>query len=655
MNKFLLLGAASILSVGVNAQQAQRTPASSNPFQAPMKSGLVAETHNRTVSGTPLPAAKATAVTFWTEDFSSGTATSLPTGWTAAGNSSFTSTWKWSNAANTNPYFPRALNSTTASNGWMLFDTYLIGQTNPTALPIEGSLTSPSINCTGHSSVVLSFQQLYRRLNGDSFFVYVSSDNFATSTRFPLVANNSLPGNVVSSNPNTAILNISSAAANQANVKLRFFYSNNVDDGGAYTWQIDDVTLSEADPIDASLHNSSIVMRGTNKYTIASSYPRALVDSAWGITFSDNNGGTAVTPTYSYTVTRGGSVVFTNTMQEALPISAIDSLIDFSEPQQGFLPNVTGTYEAAFDMTIAGDATANDNKDTATLVISDSTLAVYDPKGATNSLYLHRPTSSTSGEASFFQGMQFEIAKAASGTVTSISTVFPSSSQPGGNVSVQLYKRGAQGYVLKGSTEVLPLTSSMISPASGGYVFAPFPMDVSGGPVVLDSGSYVAVVQIESVPANNTVTLLTTTSLNSKAIDFALYPGASDSSRNDGAFDFSPSSFRVGTTSPAVLRVNFAAPVGVKNTASNFNLGTARPNPAQSEFTVPVTLKAASNVVVTLTNPMGQVVATQNLGKVAAGQTTNAVFNTTALSNGVYFYTVEAGGERITNRVVVSH
>ncbi len=95
--------------------------------------------------------------------------------------------------------------------------------------------------------------------------------------------------------------------------------------------------------------------------------------------------------------------------------------------------------------------------------------------------------------------------------------------------------------------------------------------------------------------------------------------------------------------------------VNVSNTAANFELGTARPNPAQAEFSVPVTLKAAGAVSVTLTNPMGQVVATQNLGKVAAGQTATAVFNTSALSNGIYFYTVEVGGERTTSRVVVAH
>lgn len=659
MNKILLLGAAGILSFGANAQSLQRTVSPSNPLdaQASKLAPAFAETLHRTVNGTtPIGSYKTAAAPFWTENFSSGTATSLPAGWTAAGNSSFSSTWKWANAANTNPYFPTALNSTTASNGWMLFDSYLIGQTNPTALPIEGALTSPAINCTGHSSVVLSFQQLYRRLNGDSFFVYVSSDNFVTSTRFPLIANNSLPGNVVSSNPNTATLNISSAAANRANVKLRFFYSNNVDDGGAYTWQIDDIALAEADPVDVNIHNSSLVMRGRNRYTIASSYPRILVDTTWGITFADNYGATAVTPDYSYNVTRGGAAVYNYTRQIALPIASVDSLIDFSEPYPGFLPNVSGTYQAIFKATVAGDATPGNNVDTAAMVISDSTLAVFNPRASLSGSYVHRPSSHPAGEATFFQGMQFEIANDKSDTVTSASASFSSNSQPGGKVSIQIYKRIGSGYSIVGSTVALPLTSSMISPPTGSVTFATFPIDNSNGPVVLDSGSYVAVVQTEGVPANNSVILWTTPSLNPNAVPFVGYPGAQANSNNDGAFDFSPNSLAVGVARAAVMRINFGVvPSSVQNTASNFEMGAARPNPAQSEFFVPVTLKTAAEVSVTLTNPMGQVVATQNLGKVAAGQTTNAVFNTSALANGVYFYTVEAGGARTTNRVVVAH
>ncbi len=98
------------------------------------------------------------------------------------------------------------------------------------------------------------------------------------------------------------------------------------------------------------------------------------------------------------------------------------------------------------------------------------------------------------------------------------------------------------------------------------------------------------------------------------------------------------------------------SPVSVKNTEAAVEEVVARPNPANNELFVPVTLKStAADVAVTLTNPMGQLVAKQNLGKVAAGQTATATFNTAALSSGVYFYTVEAAGTRTTNRVVVAH
>jgi hypothetical protein len=81
----------------------------------------------------------------------------------------------------------------------------------------------------------------------------------------------------------------------------------------------------------------------------------------------------------------------------------------------------------------------------------------------------------------------------------------------------------------------------------------------------------------------------------------------------------------------------------------------AFPNPSSTQLFVPVTLSKAADLSVTLSTPMGQVVARQDFGTVAAGQEMKATFNTAALANGVYFYTVEVAGERLTNRVVVSH
>lgn len=76
------------------------------------------------------------------------------------------------------------------------------------------------------------------------------------------------------------------------------------------------------------------------------------------------------------------------------------------------------------------------------------------------------------------------------------------------------------------------------------------------------------------------------------------------------------------------------------------------PNPANDQFALSYRLTQASNVTVTLSNTLGQVVATQNAGSTVSGK---VVMNTSGLAEGVYFYTLIANGERSTGRVVVAH
>jgi hypothetical protein len=85
----------------------------------------------------------------------------------------------------------------------------------------------------------------------------------------------------------------------------------------------------------------------------------------------------------------------------------------------------------------------------------------------------------------------------------------------------------------------------------------------------------------------------------------------------------------------------------------NKNLLNAKayPNPANNELNIPVTLMNAADVHVSLTNAMGQVVASQTVKNITSGK---AVFNTASLCSGIYFYTVEAGGERKTGRVTIA-
>lgn len=73
------------------------------------------------------------------------------------------------------------------------------------------------------------------------------------------------------------------------------------------------------------------------------------------------------------------------------------------------------------------------------------------------------------------------------------------------------------------------------------------------------------------------------------------------------------------------------------------------PNPADKNLVLNYNGAFKSDAVATLTNVLGQVVATQQMvdGK--------AVFNTMDLASGHYIYTVTAKGDRATGRVVIAH
>ncbi|MCW3123683.1 MAG: hypothetical protein JWQ38_3175 [Flavipsychrobacter sp.] len=82
------------------------------------------------------------------------------------------------------------------------------------------------------------------------------------------------------------------------------------------------------------------------------------------------------------------------------------------------------------------------------------------------------------------------------------------------------------------------------------------------------------------------------------------------------------------------------------------NIVNVYPDPANNEVNITFSLATAADVKVTLTNLLGQVVATKAVDNTAEGI---ATFNTASLSPGVYVYTLRANGETATGRVVVAH
>ncbi len=103
------------------------------------------------------------------------------------------------------------------------------------------------------------------------------------------------------------------------------------------------------------------------------------------------------------------------------------------------------------------------------------------------------------------------------------------------------------------------------------------------------------------------------------------------------------------TTSSQSLIV--LAPTGINELSNQFFTGKLYPNPAKSgaELVLPIDLNSTSNIAsVKVFNTLGQTVAESTQTVV-----NKVVFNTAGFKSGVYFYSVEIGGQKTTGKFTV--
>jgi hypothetical protein len=679
MKKLFSLSVAGLMAIAANAQRVQQTMPDVVHLPAAVNN-IPRTTPTFTVK--PHSNAKGTAMTAFVADtFKSTSIGTGPNDWIAGGNTG-TDSWVWKNTASTNL---SALNSTTKAGGWLAYDAWNIAKLHANTQPQIGYVTSPSYSTLGHTYVGVVFQQYTQRL-ADSFFVDVSTNNFASFTRYNVNPNNGLGGNLTTDNPSQAVINITAAAANQPSVKIRFYYkgvysgTGTNGSGGTYGWSVDDFYLVELDPVDLGLINSAVVMtlgQGTG-VTPVGTMPKLFVDSLFPLTAVNNIGGTAQNNvTVNAAITLSGSPVYTKNLTFAsMPINAYDSLADFSS-LPGYVPTASGVYSANFSMTQAGDGNTANNTDAVPFNVSDSSLAVFtgyieatkklDPNYFAGGYYLHSAGSSTNPPGyAFYTGSIFEIpAGSKKDTITSVSLCVYPGTTVGSKLQVELYQLVGtspnQTYNPKGKSAVYTITTADVS-TSGNYKFISIPLSIgtSKSWTIADAGTWAVVVR-PVAPTPSQFMVLASAPPAAPASLVGRY-GVNDTSA-DVTYTFGQDLTATGNFSThenmAALVVNFGnskalLPNSVKEIAA-VSIGTAFPNPANNTLNIPVSGIRNAEVNVSMSNLLGQVLKTQVLGTVSAGQTKTAIFSTSDLANGIYLYTVESNGERVTNRVVVTH
>lgn len=200
--------------------------------KGPGKNHIIAPVASKVIS--PI----STQAAFWTDDFSNAAT------WVTSNQAGNSDDWVIGTGVPSGSFAIPGITSTTAANGFALFDSDLLCSGDQ----IADVTTANSIDCSAETTVNLSFEQMYRRFD-DSTIVYVSTDN-VNWTGFGINGNYG-NNDMSATNPEVVTVDISSVAAGQSTVWIRFeFYSpaSFVGPAGApgcaYAWMIDDVTLT---------------------------------------------------------------------------------------------------------------------------------------------------------------------------------------------------------------------------------------------------------------------------------------------------------------------------------------------------------------------------------------------------------------------------
>lgn len=554
------------------------------------------------------------AAAFWTDDFSN------PANWTrtpVAG----TDNWVIGTAGPAGAFAISAITSATASNGFALFDSDLLCSGNQ----IANLTTANSINCSGRSAVRLTFSQYYRRYY-DSTYVFVSNNN-TTWTRFEVNAgltNNAYGGGSAAVNPDIKTLDISSVAANQATVWIRFqFYSPssiNALAGCAYAWMIDDVSLEEPQADDVSLAVAGYASRYTSMPILQTSplTPNARV----------YNNGSAPASNVSVSVEifdASFNSVFQATTNTVASLNAGDTTASLTTANT-YLPVDTGIYYILYiaQMTNPDGNSSNDSA-LAFVYVDDS---VYGRDQTFFDVDAYEGGFGFNG-ATGILGQKYTVRTPSQFTSA---TFFIDNNNIGSTFSVDVYDVvGGLPTNLIGTTNAYTITAN---DTGGAFITLPF-----ASPVSVTAGDYF--VGVSQLDTNNISLGAASDIWTANSIYFSINGGAFTPVENNA----------VPLLITWLLRVNnpSSTAVGINSVDAAANV-LVFPNPSRGTINIMNNGVFSKDVTVTVTNNLGQVVLNR-----AFSTFNNERIDLGTQADGIYTVKITDANTTVSKNVVVSN
>ena len=323
---------------------------------------------------------------FLEEQFNGG----LPATWNSVevrGDGAASASWTYTTTGAAGNFPIAAIASTTAANGWMIFDSDLNCSGEQ-----EAWLISPQMTINDLSSVWLVFESFYRSYN-DRPQIRIGNDmgdlaSWETVEVFPGILRNEYESGIedgsLASNPVEVQMNLSDAfqavGGTDFFLAFEFLSDGTTDNGGsggpgcAYAWNIDDVLLSDEDPREA------VNMRMNPFFAIAKNVevPASQVEPV-GFLADISNLGSMTIPASTVTVNvvdaDSGMNVFTTSKSygEIAPDSTAENQVigdSFTPPATPAIYNVTYTVEPD-GMT---DTDLSNNEQSYTFIVGDTTF-----------------------------------------------------------------------------------------------------------------------------------------------------------------------------------------------------------------------------------------------------------------------------------------
>jgi hypothetical protein len=527
--------------------------------------------------------------------------------------------------------------STTASNGYMMVDSDLFGGTTGGSW-VENCWfqnTQP-INCALAAHVSLKFETFYRMWDGGAddgneyCLVEVSTDGVTwpdvntfevadapAGTRYELWPTMLTQDPV--ENPTLKIFDISSIAAGQATVYLRFRWKGTF----GYAWMVDDLELFVTPQNDVTInkgYNGDIV-NDFEYYVLPVSQ---LVDLSFGASVTNYSYTDQTNVPITFNITGGPTV--TETIA-SLPASSSDTI--WTTPFA--LPNAVGAYN--YSVSVPADGFPEGNTFSGSYEISQ-----YDFGHASNNCPIQRTLND---DAQVGMGNLYRMN--ADDQAYGVKVWFGANTDQ--LIIVQAIVWQITGASIQDNPTFVGQSAewTLTTEIDNGYHNFPVFNEAGDGPIDLIAGE-TYMVEIRKIDESSSRMYVRADLYDADLGTFIWGPFAAG-----GAVNW----FNQLSYTPAV-RLSFdpASGVGVESSIGGLSLGQNIPNPAAGTTKITYSVNTPSVVQFVVRDISGRIVKSENLDARSSGQH-SITLNTDELGSGVYSYTLIANGTQITKKMVV--